>query len=257
MIRFSALAVILICFVFESELPADEPNDGESAIPVNRLDFTSVFFDSVNTDKLTGLFGYTRNLSSQSNLNLRIAYLDSQFGESGGTGFGDTTITWSYVPGTQISVGPWFPRIVGSGIAVTVPTGDAKQGRGLGSTLITPFVGTVFPVTEEFSIAPNLVYAYSVDSIITGKDVRVALLEIGFTLVLDSGWWVSLYPGFVKDFEADKTSFGTQLAGGIVFKSGWALSAHYIDVESFSPGVVPIEKSAFNQIYELTISFGF
>jgi len=104
LIHFSALSVILICFVFESELSAGEPKDGESAKPVNRLDFTSVFFDSVNTDKLTGLFGYTRNFSSRSNLNLRVAYLDSQFGSSGGTGFGDTTITWSYLP--EAPIGP-------------------------------------------------------------------------------------------------------------------------------------------------------
>ena len=37
LIRLSALSVILICFVFESELSAAEPNDGESAKPVNRL----------------------------------------------------------------------------------------------------------------------------------------------------------------------------------------------------------------------------
>ena len=257
LIRLSVFVIVLFGLIQASELFAGESKDGESAKPVNRLDFTSVFFDSVNTDKLTGLFSYTRNFSSQSNLNLRVAYLDSQFGSSGGTGFGDTTITWSYLPGSQISVGPWFPRIVGSGIAVTLATGNENQGRGLGSTLVTPFVGTVFPVTEKFSIAPNLAYAHSVDPIVTGKDVRVALLEIGFTVVLDTGWWMRFYPGYVQDFEADNTSFGIQIAGGKVFKSGWALSAHYIDVESFNPGVIPIEKSVFNQIYEVTVSYGF
>jgi hypothetical protein len=43
-------------------------------------------------------------------------------------------------------------------------------------------LGTVFPITDMFSITPTLAYAHSVDSVITGEDLRVAVLT------LDSSW---------------------------------------------------------------------
>jgi hypothetical protein len=103
-----------------------------------------------------------------------------------------------------------------------LPTGNEKQGRGLGSTIVTPFVGTVFPITETFSIVPNLLYAYSLDRIFTGNDVRIGLLDLGLSLVRNSGWWVNFYFGYIYDFETDNTSFGK-----------------------------------YNRLYELTISYSF
>jgi hypothetical protein len=252
-----ALALSLLWLASSANLFASEPSAAETASPINRLDFTTVFFDTVNSDRLTGLFSYTRNFSMRSNLNLRVAYLDSNFGLSGGTGFGDTTVTWSYLPNAELSIGPWVPRIVGSGIAVTLPTGNENQARGLGSTIVTPFVGTVFPITDTFSIAPTLAYAYSVDQVITGEDLRVAVFDIGFIMVRKSGWWFSLYTGYVKDFEADNTTIGGRISVGKSFKNGWGLSTHYIDLEGFAPGIKPIGQNRFNQVYELTVHYSF
>ena len=257
MSRILIIVMFWLYLVSSSESIASETGDAESSVPVNRLAFTTAFFNSINLDKLTGLFGYTRNLSPKSNLNVRAAYMDARFGRSGGMGFGDTTVTWSYLPNYEISVGPWFPRVVGSGIAVTLPTGSVKEGRGLGGTIVTPFVGTVFPLTDTLSITPNLAYAYSLDPILTGFDVRMAQIDIGLTMVRNSGWWGSGFFGFLHDFEVNNTSFGARLSAGKVFGNGWGLSAHYIDIEGFVPGVVPGANSSFNQVYELTVSYGF
>lgn len=244
-----------ICAV--ADLPAQDSSSAETVAPQNRVDFTGAFFDSIDLDKVTGFLGYTRNISAHSNLNVRLSYLESRFGQSRGTGIGDTTVTWSYLPNKQISVGPWFPRIVGSGVAVTLPTGNEDEGRGLGGTIITPFIGTVFPVTDTFSITPNLTYSHSADPIFTDTDVSVGHAEIGFTLVKKSGWWGSVFFGYFYDFEVDNTSFGTRLSGGKVFTNGWGVSAHYVDLEGFLPGVIPGSSPAFNQLYELTVSYGF
>lgn len=257
MSRSFAILLFLVGVLSAVVSLADEPAKEEKTTPLNRLDFTAAFFNSVDLDKLTGLLGYTRNLSSNSNLNVRVAYLDSRFGLSGGMGIGDTTLTWSYLPKQRITVGPWFPRVVGSGIAVTLPTGNEDEGRGLGSTILTPFIGTVYSVTDTFSITPNLAYAYSIDPILTGTDVRVAQIELGFTVVRKDGWWGSGFFGYFYDFETDNTSFGTRLSAGKVFTNGWGLAAHYIDIEGFIPGVQPGADPAFNQLYELTVSYGF
>jgi len=233
---------------------ASENND---APPRNRIDFTTVYFDTVDTDRFTGIFDYTRNLSPSSNLGVRATYLDSRFGMSGGTGWGDTTVTYSYLPRSQMSVGPWIPRIVGSGISISLPTGNENQGRGLGGTIVTPFIGTRVPLSDSISIAPTLAYAYSTDQIITGKDVRVALLDLGLTWVGKSGWWASLFVGYIKDYESNNTSTGGRLSFGKVFASRWGFSVHLIDLESFRPGLLPPQDNQFDQIYELSLQYGF
>jgi hypothetical protein len=252
-----SLGLISLCLALSTQLMAANSDSDEKSTPVNRLEFTYAAFDSSSLDKLTTFFGYTRNLSSKSNLNLRLSYLESRFGLSEGTGIGDSTVTWSYLPHFKLSAGPWVPRIVGSGVSVLLPTGNEKQGRGLGSTIVTPFVGTVIPVTETFSIAPNLLYAYSIDPIFTGNDVRVGLLDLGLSLVRNSGWWVNFYLGYIYDFEADNTSFGNRLSFGKRLSNGLGLSAHYIDYESFVPGVARVATQQYNQLYELTISYSF
>lgn len=229
----------------------------ENGTPLNRVDFTSVYLDNIDTDRFTGIFGYTRSISSHSNLTINLTYLDSRFGSAGGSGFGDTTFTFAYLPNAQMSVAPWLPRIVGSGISVTVPTGNENQGRGLGSTVVTPFLGTRIPLSDSFSFTPTLAYAYSTDQIITGKDVRVALFDLGLTWTGKTGWWASLYAGYIKDFESDNTSSGGRLSAGKVFANGLGLSAHYIDLETFRPGLPPQFKGQFDQVYEISLQYGF
>jgi len=242
---------MMLGFVFSSE--ASEEKD----IPLNRIDFTSAYLDTVNTDSFTGIFGYTRSVSSQSNLSINLAYLDARFGSTGGSGFGDTTFTFAYLPNAQMSVAPWLPRIVGSGISVTIPIGNEKQGRGLGSAVVTPFIGTRIPLSKSFSITPTLAYAYSTDKIITGKNVRVALLDLGLTWTGKTGWWASIYAGYIRDFESDNTSTGGRISAGKVFANGLGLSAHFIDLETFRPGLPPQIRGQFNQVYEISIQYGF
>jgi hypothetical protein len=225
--------------------------------PANRVDFTSVFIDNDQSDSFIGLFGYTRNLSSKSNFGIQAKYLDARFGKGGGTGFGDTTLTYSYLPSAKMSVGPWLGRIVGSGISVVLPTGDEREGRGLGSTVITPFLGTLISITDRLSFTPTLLYAYSLNPVITGKDVRVALLDLGLTWVGQSKWWASIYLGYIKDYESSHTSTGGRLSAGKQFANGFGLSAHFIDMEQFRPGLLPPPEIEFRRVYELKLSYSF
>jgi hypothetical protein len=241
-------------------LPASvyaEEGGVNSELPLNRIDLTTVFFDTNDTDSLTGIIGYTRNLSFNSNLDVRTSYLDSRFGDSGGSGIGDTTVTFSYLRNEKVSVAPWLPRKLGSGISVTLPTGNEDRGLGLGSTLLTPFLGTQVPITDSIAFTPTIAYAYSTSPIITGADVRIILLDLGVTWVGKSGLWTSLFYGYIRDIEVDDYTTGGRLSFGKVFPSGWGFTASYIDLESFNPGQLPTEDGRFNQVYELTLLYGF
>jgi hypothetical protein len=228
-----------------------------SSAPLNRIDFTAIYFDSEKIDRVSGLLGYTRNLSPRSKLNVRAAWVHSRLETSSGTGLGDTAISWSYLPNVEMSIGPWLPRIVGSGISVSLPTGNEDEGRGLGSTIITPFVGGVFPLTDTLSISPNLAYAHSLNKIFTDTDVRVAVLEVGLTRVVQDGWWWSIYTGYVSDFETKNTTFGGRVSAGKVFNKQWGMTFHFIDYEHFLPGVIQTERQGINYVFEAQLSYGF
>ena len=232
-------------------------DDAARSMPVNRVDFTSVYADNPQADSFIGLFNYTRNLSSNSNLGLQASYLDARFGKDGGTGFGDTTLTYSYLPNAKMSVAPWLGRIVGSGVSVTLSTGDESEGRGLGTTIVTPFLGTLISITERLSFAPTLLYAYSLNQSVTGRDIRIALLDMGLTWVGRSAWWANISIGYLKDYESDNTSFGGRLSAGKQFANGLGLSVHAIDMEQFRPGLLPPEELEFRQVYEIKLSYSF
>jgi hypothetical protein len=250
--------LLMLSFILGATPPVAAGDDeAERPPPVNRVDFTSVYIDNATSDSFIGLFNYTRNLSSKSNFGIQASYLDALFGKSGGTGLGDTTLTYSYLPNAKMSVGPWLGRVVGSGLSVVLPTGDENAGRGFGSTILTPFLGTLVSITDRLSFAPTLVYAYSLNPSVTGKDIRVALLDLGFTWVGHSGWWASIYFGYLKDYESSNTSTGGRLSAGKQFSNGLGLSAHFIDMEQFRPGLLPPPKLEYRQVYEFKLSYSF
>lgn len=250
----STLCLILSVSLYCNTAGAE--GEDEPAID-NRLDLTMAFFDGEGIDKLTGFVGYTRNFSQSLNLSARFAYAESLIDDEASYGIGDTSFTLSYLPQRQLTVGPWFPRIVGSGISVLLPTGDEAEGRGLGATVLTPFVGTLLPLGERLSLAPSLAYSHSLGKVFTGEDLRVGLLELGIGAVFDNGFWFRFYPGYVKDFVTDKTSFGTRTAIGYLLNERWGLTFNYIDLDFFRPGLVPIEGGQYERTYEITINYGF
>ena len=85
----------------------------------------------------------------------------------------------------------------------------------------------------------------------------MALLDLGFTWVGESGVWVSVVGGYIKDFEADNTSTSARVSAGFVFGNGWGLTASFIDIDSFQPGVPPPSQLRFDQVYELSVNYSF
>ena len=65
------------------EAASMEETDDESR--VHRVDVTTLFFDDINTESLTLVLGYTRNLSENANLSLSLPYLDEDL-ENAGSG---------------------------------------------------------------------------------------------------------------------------------------------------------------------------
>jgi len=254
--------VILVCAVlFSSQLACAQDGSVESTRERDalrhRVDVTAVFLDGADRDSLSGLFTYAYSVTDNSNLTLTVPYLDPNLDTGGNSGVGDIVAAFSIVPSVTISVNPWVPRTVGSGMAVSVPTGDVKEGRSLDTWVLYPYLGLVQPVSEHFFIAPQIGYVYSLDSTVAGTDLRLVTAELGLSFVAFNGFWTSYFPQFVRDLETDEWAVNHRLGIGKMLSRTFGVSLDYRSVERFSFGSdAPVDEGFDSQI-EANIHFTF
>jgi hypothetical protein len=105
----------------------DSLSESESDGARHRIDISAIFLDSVSSDSVNGILGYTYNLTSNSNISAVLPYLDPDLGEGGNSGFGDFLLAYSIVPSARISANPWVPRTIGSGLARSDTDGQYKE----------------------------------------------------------------------------------------------------------------------------------
>ena len=154
-----AIYLRLVAAVADPVLASDDSAAGETEKAEgrrNRIDLTELYLNTSRLDSATGIFGYTRDLSSGFSLSLQTTYLDSDVGGSGGGGFGDSSVALSYVPNISVAQSPWLPKRVGTGVSVVLPTGNAEERRGFDTTIVNPYTGMVYRWREKFLILPPL-----------------------------------------------------------------------------------------------------
>jgi len=259
-VRIAQLACIATFFFAAASRAADEveqPDEAEVLESRHRIDIGALFFDSVSADSLNGTIGYTYNLTSKSNVNVTVPYLDPDTGMGGNSGLGDVVIAYSYAPTTTMTAHPWVPRTVGTGIAVLAPTGDAKKGRSLDTWVISPYLGLVVPLSGRFFFAPQLGYMHSLDKTVGDTDLRLAFAEIGFGFVAINGFWTSYFPRITRDLETDDWAVDHRFAVGKMLTEKVGVSFDYSLVERFNFGSDLPAESGHDELMELTVHFAF
>jgi hypothetical protein len=137
--RYRAILLCALAFNLQAQ-DADHQDGTELAASTrHRIDLSALYLESEVFDSVIGLFDYAYNLTPKSNIALEFTYLDSDFGRSGGSGVGDSVITYSYEPRVGLSIHPWVPKKVGSGISLVLPTGNVKDGRRRPEPRTLPF----------------------------------------------------------------------------------------------------------------------
>ena len=223
----------------------------------HRIDIGATFVDGQSANLLNGTVGYTYNLTSKSNINLSVPYLDPDTNTGNNSGFGDAVLSYSYVPSATISAHPWVPRTIGTGVAVLMPTGDANAGRSLDAWIIAPYVGVVVPLARQAFFAPQAGYVHSLDETVGGTDLRLAFVETGFGFVSDGGFWTSYFPQFVRDLETDEWVVNHRFAVGKMLSQTFGISLDYSIIERFNFGSnVPPDSGSDEQI-DLSVHFNF
>ena len=113
----------------------DSDSSAELKVSRHRLDFSLNYMKAVIDDSLGLSLGYAYNLTPKTNISASVTYLDSRIDKDGGSGIGDTSLAFSWTPAVNLSVAPWVPKRIGTGLGVLLPTGDAADGRSLKATV--------------------------------------------------------------------------------------------------------------------------
>jgi len=229
----------------------------EPEAPRNRIDITALYLNTSNLDSATAVFGYTRDLASNMSFTLQTTYLDSNIHGRGGAGFGDSSLTFSYVPNLSVVNSAWLPSRVGTGLSVLLPTGNANERRGFDTTIVTPFTGMVYPVRKKFLILPSLAYAHSFGTPVTGKNIRVGLLELGISYVSPKKFWVGAYPGILHNFEDGRNYTNIRLAVGAQITDRIGLSFDWSETEQINFNFTPGTQAQYTGLWNVNLYFQF
>ena len=256
------LITIILLSVIAFRLPAQiddtqpDPDSTDTFDFRHRVDFSAIYLNSEGASDVSGLLGYAYNLTPKSNVSLDVSYLGFSTKGKGG-GIGDTQVTYAYTPNVKMSVKPWVPKKIGSGISLVLPTGKTSSGRSLDAVLVNPFIGGVMRLTDSIFLAPLLSYTHSLDQIATGKQIRLVTAELGVVWTSSNELWVGFYPTYIRDTEADESHLNLNLSVGTMFTKAWGASATYSDLEHFEPGVIPEPKQIFDRSVQLSIHYLF
>lgn len=257
------LHILLLILTAQPALAQDESDQtpsGDAALADrlrNRIDITALYLDTSSSDSVTAVIGYTRDLASNMSFGLQLMYLDSDFNGEGSRGLGDSTLIFSYVPKLSVANNPWLPKRVGTGVSVLLPTGDADERRGFDVTVITPFTGLVYPLSDRLVFLPSLAYAHSFGKAITGTEIRVGSLEVGLSYVGFEKFWVGISPGLLHNFEDGETYSNFRAEFGLPFNDRMGMSADWTDAEEINFNFTPGTNTAFDSLFSVSLYFVF
>jgi hypothetical protein len=236
---------------------ADDDSDAVPAqgTPRHRIDFGIQWYDAAEGDTFTGSIDYSWVPLDHHGFAVTVPLVGSDFGETEGSGIGDTRIQYSYVPSTKLTAASWVPNTLGMGFGLIAPTGDPAKGTGAGRWIAIPTVGWVFPVGERFAILPTLQYLQSFNERSEVDEISAANLELGFLYVARSELWVNYTASLFRDFEpVDETNLDHFLTVGKQFSRTLGSSLTLGSIER-PPVQDPAIARSSDQFVQITLHF--
>jgi len=183
-----------------AEEPVEVAADVEpQAAPRHRFDLGGNFFDTEEGQIATGLLSYTWIARPSHAFSLTLPFVGAKISETEGSGIGDLVAQYSWVPSVELDANPWFPRSMGIGLTLILPSGDSDKGIGDDRWVAIPNLGWVVPINRRFSFLPLLQYVRSFDEMSEEDDLELVNLELGLTYVSPGGFWVNYTPSIFED----------------------------------------------------------
>jgi hypothetical protein len=246
----------------EASAPDTDPDDQLSAARADaaysRFDTSVGYVDQSGPDQATLEMQFTRVFGGNHQVTAVLPLIDPDVDSSATLRGGDIKLGYSYTPAHALTANPWVPSDIGTGIGLSIPTGDVSDGTGTGSYIVAPRVGFVKTIGKGFAVSPNIQYLYSFDEGDDGIEFR----EWGFAAQLiyvgPRTIWVNWTPEYLYDTNVDDGDFGHTFIVGKLFTRHFALSFEYSRVPTFVPTASGSETE-FTQSYLVNfhVPFGY
>jgi hypothetical protein len=100
-------------------------------------------------------------------------------------------------------------------------------------------------------------YIHSLDSIVSGADLRVLTADFGVAYVGFNGFLASYFPQFFRDLESYDWAINNRLAVGKMFAPLFGLGVDYVFIERYAFGSTLPTEAGFDRQIEVTAYFTF
>ena len=199
----ACLALCIPAGAAQEEGPTNETVASRPESPPRyRIDFGGEFFDAAEGRTASGLLGFTWVPHPSHALSLTLPFVGADFSETEGSGIGDVVVQYSWAPSVQLDANPWFPRSIGMGLTLILPSGDPDKGIGSDRWVAIPNFGWVVSITRGLSFLPLLQYFRSFDEMSDEEELDLINLELGFVYVTPIGLWVNYTPSIFEDLDS-------------------------------------------------------
>lgn len=199
-----------------------------------RFDTELGFIDTRDADELSWRFQYTSVLRKKHQLTAVLPLVDPEVSGRLALRSGDLALGYSYAFKHNISANPWVPSNIGTGIGLSLPTGNFSDGTGSGSYVLSPRLGYVATIGRSFALLPTLQYRRSFATEEGAIDIKTITAAMPFFYVNPHAFWVNFSPLYLEDLSHRQGAFGVSVLVGKLFLKNLAVSLAYARLPDFA-----------------------
>jgi hypothetical protein len=212
----------------------DLPSAGSALGASQRFDTELAVTEASGGEQLSWQFKYTRVLRSKHQFTAALPILDPDLDHKLSLRNGDLALGYAYTFNETISANPWIPSNAGSGIGLSLPTGDWRKGTGSGSYILGARLGNVVRVNEQLALTPSVEYFHSFSGQQGAPAIRSSGATVPLVYVRNKTNWINVSPIYLFDFERSQGAPGGSLLLGKLLLRHLAVSISYSRIPTFS-----------------------
>lgn len=201
-----------------------------------RVDIETAITDTSDADEFSWAFQYTSVLGGKHQLTALLPLVDPDLGGLPALRNGDLALGYSYTYGEEITANPWIPSNIGTGIGLSLPTGDLADDTGSGSYIVAPRLGYVWQLNYGMALLPSLEYRRSFAAEDGAIDISAFGAALPLIYVNPRAFWVNVTPLYLRDITHATGSAGGALLVGKLFLKHLAVSLSYQLLPEFGAG---------------------
>jgi len=200
-----------------------DPTESRTRIDIYIAEARFTASGDIFATKLTGDYAF----ANWGSIGLGIPYVYADMPSSTTFGLGDVDINFLF--SLHDKNNDKLFQAVALGMDVSLSSGDATLGTGLGQNLASPYITAAFLPADEILVAPILQEYYSFGGEDDARKIHELSIRIKNVFTLEKGHWLTLTPEVIIDFEGlYRPTYNIRSSLGYMVDENWALSGDFI-----------------------------